>query len=198
MRIPRIALVAALVLAWAAAPAPAANGWWTFNRNSNLDSTLSWKWTYPPSPTEYAHHWRAGSGTTKNECQVGDGWLPAGWYSLKGHWTNYGQDKIRGRVWWVQDKVCEDGVTRRTELFVHSEETASRGQSCSSTYDDPFCWERESDYYSNGCIKLARPSPVADFPNDLGSAHQTYHDYGGSSTHGAFDKSDKNELYVFS
>jgi hypothetical protein len=104
----------------------------------------------------------------------------------------------QGRVWWLQDKTCRDGITRRTELFIHSEETASNGQSCSSAYDDPFCWERESDYYSLGCIKLARPSPVASFPNDLGAAHATYHDYGGRDAHGAFNSPDSNELYVYS
>ena len=46
----RIALLAALALCWIAAPASAANGWWTFDRDTNLDSTLTWKWTYPPSP----------------------------------------------------------------------------------------------------------------------------------------------------
>jgi hypothetical protein len=76
-------------------------------------------------------------------------------------------------------------------------ETASNGQNCTSTYDDPFCWERAADYYSLGCIKLARPSPVADFPNDLGSAHGYYHDYGGASAHGDL-RDDPNELYVFS
>jgi hypothetical protein len=45
---------------------------------------------------------------------------------------------------------------------------------------------------------VARPSPVASFPNDLGAAHATYHDYGGKSTHGAYDTSDANELYVYS
>ena len=193
-----IALVAALVLAWTSAPAPAANGWWTFNRNTNLDSRLSWKWTYPPSPTEHSRNWRAGSGTTKNECEIGNGWLPAGWYALQGHWNHYDGTKIKGRVWYVQDKVCRDGVTRRSQLFIHSEETESNGQSCTSTYDDPFCWEREGDYYSDGCIKVARPSPVASFPNDLSSAHNTYHDYGGSSKHGFLDRPDRNELYVFS
>jgi hypothetical protein len=98
----------------------------------------------------------------------------------------------------MQDKTCRDGVTRRTELFIHSEETASNGQACSSTYDDLFCWEREADYYSLGCIKLARPSPVASFPNDLGSAHSVYHDYGGATVHSQVSPPDTNELYVFS
>jgi hypothetical protein len=192
----RAFVLAAMVAAFACAgPAQAANGWWTFERISNTNSTLSWKWTYPPSPTRYTRSWRAGSGTTQNECRRAEGWLPVGWYSQWGHWNHYDGSSIRGRVWWLQDKYCWDGVTKRTELFIHSEETASNGQSCTSAYDDPFCWERAADYYSLGCIKLARPSPVADFPNDLGNAHSVYHSYGGSTDHGAF--SDAYELYVF-
>jgi hypothetical protein len=193
----RRALLTCLVVALCApAAAGAANGWWTFHRQTNLDSTLTWKWTHPPNPTEFTASWRAGSGSTTNECRRAEGWLPAGWYSQWGHWNDYEGSAIKGRVWWVQDKYCADGVTKRVELFIHSEETASNGQHCTSAYDDRFCWERVADYYSLGCIKLARPSPVANFPNDLGSAHRTYHDHGGSSKHGAF--TDTNELYVHS
>ena len=85
----RIALLAALALCWIAAPASAANGWWTFDRDTNLDSTLTWKWTYPPSPAQYSRSWRGGSGTTMDECEIGRGWLPAGWYAQKGHWDHY-------------------------------------------------------------------------------------------------------------
>jgi hypothetical protein len=190
-----VAATAAL-LAWSG-PSAAANGWWTFDRNTNLNSTLTWKWTYPPSPAQYSHSWRAGSGASTDECRRGEGWLPAGWYAQWGHWNNYEGSKIKGRVWWLQDKYCHDGITKRVELFIHSEETAANGQSCSSLWDDPFCWEREGDYYSLGCIKLARPSPVADFPSDLGSAHSYYHAYGGSSQHGDLPN-DAYELYVFS
>jgi hypothetical protein len=196
MRRAAVALAGIAVLLACNARALAANGWWTFNRNANADSTLSWKWTFPPSPTQYTHSWRAGSGTSQDECLRGQGWLPAGWYSQWGHWNHYEGSAVRGRVWWLQDKYCYDGVTRRTELLIHSEETASNDQYCTSAYDDPFCWERAADYYSNGCIKLARPSPVAGFPNDLASAHRYYHDYGGSGSHGA--STDAYELYVFS
>jgi hypothetical protein len=192
----RRALLIIILAAMGIPPAAeAANGWWTFHRESNINSTLTRKWTYPPSPTEYSKSWRAGSGTTMNECRRGEGWLPAGWYSQWGHWNGYDGSAIKGRVWWVQDKYCADGVTKRVELFIHSEETAANGQRCTSSYDDPFCWERRSDYYSLGCIKLARPSPVASFPNDLGLAHGYYHSYGGSSNHGA--ATDAHELYVY-
>jgi hypothetical protein len=190
------ALLVMCVALLASTPASAANGWWTFERRSNLDSTLTWKWTYPPSPAQYSRSWRAGSGTSTNECRRAEGWLPAGWYSQWGHWNNYDGSAIRGRVWWLQDKYCSDGITKRTELFIHSEETAANGQLCTSAWDDSTCWERQADYYSLGCIKLARPSPVASFPNDLGNAHSAYHTYGGSDRHGAF--TDSFELYVFS
>jgi hypothetical protein len=193
----RLAVLAACLLALSASPAGAANGWWTFDRDTNLDSTLRWRWTYPDNPTIYGKAWRAGSGTSRYECRRAEGWLPAGWYAQWGHWNNYDGSAIKGRVWWVQDKYCSDGVTKRTELFIHSEETAANGQRCTSTWDDPFCWEREADYYSLGCIKLARPSPVAAFPNHLRSAHRSYHDYGGSGSHGDLPN-DPYELYVYS
>jgi hypothetical protein len=191
-----LALLAALLLA-SSGSASAANGWWTFNRNSNLSSTLTWKWTNPPSPAEFTRSWRAGSGTSANECRRAEGWLPAGWYSQWGHWNHYEGSAIRGRVWWLQDKYCSDGSTLRTELFIHSEETSANGQACGPAWDDPFCWERTEDYYSLGCIKLARPSPVATFPYDLRSAHRTYHDHGGAAAHGDLPN-DPNELYVYS
>lgn len=192
------ALVATAFLAASlAAPASAAGGWWTFDRNTNLSSVLSWRWTNPPDTTEHVRTWRAGSGTTTNECEKGKGWLPAGWYSLRGHWNDYPGTVVRGRVWWIQDKYCASGTTLRTELFIHTEETRERGQYCTAAYDDPFCWEREADYYSLGCIKLARPSPVAAFPADMAGAHSYYHTYGGSPAHGDLPD-DPNELYVFS
>jgi hypothetical protein len=193
----RALVVTAFLAASLAAPATAADGWWTFDRNTNLSSVLSWRWTNPPDTTEHIRTWRAGSGTTTNECEKGKGWLPAGWYSLRGHWNDYPGTVVRGRVWWIQDKYCASGTTLRTELFIHTEETRERGQYCTAAYDDPFCWEREADYYSLGCIKLARPSPVAPFPADMAGAHSYYHTYGGSPAHGDLPD-DPNELYVFS
>ena len=118
---------------------------------------------------------------------MGKGWLPTGWYSLWGHWNGYNGSKIKGRVWYVQNKQCSNG-TWRTELLIHTEETQSNGQNCTSAYDDPFCWERPEDHYSQGCIKL-------NHPTNIKNAHVRYHNYGGSPNHG--ELSDANELYVY-
>src|SRR4051812_50207969 len=91
----RIALLAALVLSWTVGPASAANGWWTFDRDTNLNSTLSWKWTYPPSPAEYSRSWRGGSGATTDEWEIGRGWGPAGRDAQKGQWDH--KDRSQGR-----------------------------------------------------------------------------------------------------
>ncbi len=90
----------------------------------------------------------------------------------------------------IQDKQCWNG-TWRTALFVHSEETAANTQYCPTSYDDPFCWEGDSDYYSNGCIKLSR----AGNPSDLALAHEGWHQRSLDSRHGAFTIG--NWLYVY-
>jgi hypothetical protein len=125
--------------------------------------------------------YRAGSGLNTNECDsaaydnVG-GWLPAGYYSLLGHWDQYPGTKIQGRVWRLQDKRCSGGTgTLRTELFIHSEETSSNGQTCKDPYIEQFCWDGDSDYYSLGCIKISR----AGSPSNLGLLDGNWHNWSG-------------------
>jgi hypothetical protein len=151
-----------------------------FARQSNIASALTMVWQ--PLPGKFSTvSWRAGSGTSTDACWIGHGWLPSGWYDLNGHWDNYNGSSIRGRVFYLQNKPCWNG-TWRTELFVHSEETADQGQYCPSVYDDPFCWEGDSDYYSNGCIKLSR----AGSPSDLRLMHDGWHSRSGDYRHGSF------------
>jgi hypothetical protein len=114
--------------------------------------------------------------------------VPTGYYDLWGHWNNY-DGKIAGRVFYLQNKPCWNG-TWRTELFVHSEETAGQGQYCPTAGDDPYCWEGPSDYYSNGCIKVSR----AGYPSDLRLVHDGWHGKSGDSRHGYFTIN--NWLYV--
>jgi hypothetical protein len=174
--IPLLAVAAALALPAAAAAYPT---YFDFARQSNLASTLTMVWQQVPGKFSTAA-WRAGSGTSTDSCWIGHGWLPTGWYDLNGHWDSY-DGTIKGRVFYLQNKPCWNG-TWRTELFVHSEETAAGGQYCPTAGDDPYCWEGDYDYYSNGCIKLSR----AGSPSDLRLMHDGWHAKSGDGRHGAF------------
>ncbi|MFN8185917.1 MAG: hypothetical protein U0R69_02435 [Gaiellales bacterium] len=166
-----VAVAVALVIA-----APGTAGNFNFKRQTPNNSTL--KWEYACGTGLCSTQWRSGAGTTTNECQINQGWLPSGWYSRNAVYHNY-DAVIKGRAFWVQDKQCSNG-TWRTELFIHSEETVSQGQQCTSNPDDPYCWEGTNDYYSNGCIKL-------NHATQIGAAHTHLHDTtkGGSSSHGS-------------
>jgi hypothetical protein len=175
-------LLLATVGAALAVPATA-SGFYTyfdFARQSNIASTLTIVWQQVPGKFSTAS-WRAGSGTSTDACWIGHGWLPSGWYDLNGHWDNYNGSAIKGRVFYLQNKPCWNG-TWRTELFVHSEETADQGQYCPTVYDDPFCWEGDFDYYSSGCIKLSR----AGSPSNLRLVHDAWHADSGDGRHGSF------------
>ena len=183
-----VAAVVATALAAAAPPAGATMAGppevsWNFYRYTNTDSKLVGTAQDTGDGSIITQRsWRAGSGQDRNECDsaaydgVG-GWLPGGWYTLLGHYDHYDGSKIKGRVWYWEDKRCAGGTgTLRTELFIHSEETADNGQYCPTGYDDPFCWEGWTDYYSNGCIKLAHAYP---YPSDVAQAHNLWDGYDG-------------------
>jgi len=163
------------------------DGWFVFDRNTNANSRLYWNYVDWDEPYQPLHqiYWKAGSGQTTNECnkwrRTGDkgGWLPAGSYVLKGMFDNYDGSLIKGRAFWFEDKVCNDGVTLRSELFIHTEETRSQTQSCPTSGDDPWCWEATWDFISNGCIKV-------EAPHNIGTAHWYYHNTGGDSRHGEY------------
>ena len=118
-------------------------------------------------------HALSGSGSGTDACQHYN-WIPKGDYDVLWHDDNYPGSSIQGRVWRLSDYQCSNGV-RRTELFVHSEETSGQGQSCGPAGTDyRFCWEGDHDYYSLGCVKLAR-RPT---PSDLGRVDNFVHAYG--------------------
>jgi hypothetical protein len=160
--------------------ASAYHTWLEFTRQSNTWSPLTMAWELGPGRYE-TQTWRSGSGVSTDACWVGHGWLPAGWYDLHGQWDYFDGSAIKGRVFYLQNKPCWNG-TWRTELFVHSEETAGQGQYCPTPYDDPFCWEGDFDYYSSGCIKLSR----AGSPSDLRQVHDGWHAKSGDYRHGSF------------
>jgi len=182
---PRPIVLVAVALALLAAAAGNARGavWMNFTRSSNTSSNLRFTWQDDNTgATRATQSWRAGSGSTTDECATGSGWLPAGMYDVRGHWDSYDASKIKGRAWWLSDKRCNGGTgTLRTELFIHSEETAAGGQYCPTGYDDPFCWEGDSDYRSAGCIKLAHAQP---YPSNIAQADNDWDSWDGR--HGYF------------
>ena len=164
------------------APAGAlTSGWFQFDRKTNTNSPLWWFHSNDGRQTATYTGYRAGSGSSTDECWVGKGWLPGGWYDMWGHWNNYNGGQIFGRVWRLSDHTCRNGSTRRTELFIHTEETSNDGQNCNS---EPQCWDGANDYYSAGCIKVSWPR--LGFPNTIGLIHQSFHDNGGSLSHGSY------------
>jgi hypothetical protein len=162
--------------------------WFEFTRQSNINSTLTMAWDCGGGYYGW-QSWRAGSGVSTDACWVSHGWLPTGWYDLWGHWDHY-DATIKGRVFYLQNKPCWNG-TWRTQLFVHSEETADQGQYCPTAGDDPYCWEGDHDYYSSGCIKVSRAAP---YPSDLRLVHDGWHNQSGDYRHGSFTIN--NWLYV--
>ena len=119
--------------------------------------------------------YRAGSGSGTNACEHNN-WIPIGGYNVLFHSDSYAGSLIQGRVWRLSDYWCSNGVVR-SDLFVHSQETYWQGQQCPSGYPD-FCWDTDSDYYSLGCIKVAR-MPV---PSDLGRLDAFQHSLNGPVT----------------
>ena len=103
--------------------------------------------------------WRSGSGMLgragRNSCVKNNGWLPNGTYAVR-QYDNYGGNLIKGRAFRLDDKACSNG-TRRTDLFLHTEQGAGNHQ-CADRRGDQVCrWEypRFNDYKSAGCIKVA-------------------------------------------
>ena len=165
-------LVVAVVALSCAAPAAAADSSFYYQRTSLTDSTFD----VLSSAGYWSGNIRAGSGSGTDACQHNN-WIPLGDYNVLWHDDDYAGSSIQGRVWRLSDYQCSNGV-RRTELFVHSEETSAQGQSCGPAGTDyKFCWEGDHDYYSLGCVKLAR-RPT---PSDLGRVDTFVHAYGMAS-----------------
>ena len=182
-------LVVAATAAITIAVAPASgHGHFEFHRTSNLNSSLVWVYYPSPNPTAYySPTWRAGSGDSTNCSYIGHGWLPTGWYDVKGHWDHYDQI-IKGLAWYLQDKACGDGTLRK-QLFIHTKETAYWGSSC-----ETYCFDQSTDYYSNGYIKHSHSG--YGFPDDIQTAHWWWHNRDGFSFEGS--KTVNDALYVHS
>ena len=132
MKALRLLVVAAVALASAA---PASASYFYYHRTSLTNSTFEALDNFGDT-TGYL---RAGSGSGTDACQHNN-WIPLGYYNVLWHDDYYAGSKVQGRVWRLSDYQCSNGV-RRTELFVHSEETSQQGQSCGPAGTDyPFCW----------------------------------------------------------
>lgn len=183
-------VVVAVVQVVGAQPASATHAYYEFVKNTITDSTLKWNDTNTNEVVSLTKSWRAGSGANQDPCDKSTeqspagGWLPNGNYDLYQMYNTKDCCEIRGRAWQFQDKACSDG-TLRTELFIHSEETASNGQDCTAAADDPHCWENDDDYKSVGCIKVRYSEPGANW--GMSELHTHYHNNdGGYSQHGAY------------
>jgi len=148
--------------------------WINYSRNGTLiNGSINYNCSIDTCGSPF---YRGGSGSGTNACQTNN-WIPVGTYDVPFHDDHYPGSLIQGRVWRLSDYQCSNGV-RRTELFIHSEETSSNGQYCPTGGDDPFCWESTNDYYSNGCIKIAR-MPVTNGYSDLGRLDSWDHSFSG-------------------
>ncbi|MFF8312542.1 hypothetical protein ACWGQL_18795 [Streptomyces lydicus] len=131
------------------------------NQSSPSNSVLYLKRSVAHGRDKVLAKYRAGSGNGgrngRNECASMQGWLPNGSYRVLAHTTHHngGPRGINGYAIQVQDKVCRNGRTKRTELFVHSEMRPDGTQGARQPgRDNPYRWDGAHDYFSLGCIKL--------------------------------------------
>ncbi|WP_328840698.1 L,D-transpeptidase family protein [Streptomyces europaeiscabiei] len=125
-----------------------------FVQQVDSDKTRTWR----------VASWRAGSGlgTADNKvgrdgCKSNVGWLPSGTYNITNFSSNF-SGKINGIVWRLSNKKCTGKAkTERTALFIHSE-MKSNGKQGST---EATRWDGNSDYKSNGCVKL-KPADVRE------------------------------------
>ncbi len=112
-----------------------------------------------------SNKWRGGSGNgSTNRCATNQGPIPMGTTSISPHYDNKSDGDIHGRAWKLADMRCDrydPNSVLRTALFIHTEETSSQGQTCGTPYDERWCWDGASDYYSLGCVKVSH-ADVAD------------------------------------
>src|SRR5438105_9801630 len=120
-------VAAALPIAHASA---ATRTFFAFHRYSNTNSylTINRQDVYTGAILSQ-QGFRAGAGTSTDECAGGQGWLPGGWYDVVGHFDHYTGSKIQGRAWQLSDKRCYGGTGNpRMKPFIHSAETSGNGE----------------------------------------------------------------------
>ncbi|OAR23053.1 hypothetical protein A8W25_26385 [Streptomyces sp. ERV7] len=135
------------------------------NRKDTSNSRLSLVYVQVINPDKVRTYtvktWRAGSGTgSTNACLKNRGVLPSGDYTIRSFEAHKdgGRGGIHGLAWYVGERPCKPhSKVNRDALFVHSEMLPNGKQGKS----EPYRWDGNSDYKSNGCIKL-KPSDARD------------------------------------
>ena len=154
----------------AASAAPAA-------RDTTAASAAGFAWIYIRDPQQQrgslllvqdpltpVQSWASGSGRNGHydDCERSAGPIPYGSWPVIATSANWPGSVVRGPVLRLHDAVCHDGVTRRTELFVHS------------TYP----WSA-SHYQSEGCVKVSSKGTPSTASGDVRAVYDAYFKHGG-------------------
>ncbi|MFB7917104.1 L,D-transpeptidase family protein [Streptomyces sp. NPDC056061] len=100
---------------------------------------------------------RAGSGLGEaDDCAVGRGWMPNGNWRIELKDRHYDGRLIKGHAIWLENMRCSAKTATRTEMFIHSEMNRDGSQGKTEARR----WDGDSDYRSNGCVKL-NPTDIA-------------------------------------
>jgi hypothetical protein len=128
------------------------NFYFTGNWSQTDNSTLDLYMTDVTSGIRYRISARAGSGTgSTNDCYYNNGWLPEGLYGrddndaiarVEHMYKTWGNEVVRGEVWFLDRKVCSNGSATRSELFIHS----------NGIEGTPW----NNNWKTNGCIKVSQ------------------------------------------
>ncbi|MYX32681.1 MULTISPECIES: L,D-transpeptidase family protein [unclassified Streptomyces] len=103
--------------------------------------------------TKLLASYRAGSGLgSKNDCAVGEGWIPNGNWKIKLKDPKYNGQYIKGYAVYLEDMGCSKNPHKkiRTQMFIHSEMNRDGSQGRSEQRS----WQDSKDYRSAGCVKL--------------------------------------------
>ncbi|MFI1809060.1 L,D-transpeptidase [Streptomyces sp. NPDC020422] len=115
--------------------------------------------------------YRAGSGTgVKDDCATGKGWMPNGDWRIRFKSRTYDGELVKGYAVYLEDMPCTTGKRKkRTEMFIHSEMNRDGSQGGTERRR----WDGDSDYRSNGCVKL-RPDHIKALFDHLASGWPTH------------------------
>ncbi|HEY7070795.1 MAG TPA: hypothetical protein VH479_11810 [Acidimicrobiales bacterium] len=137
-------------------------------------TTYSWVYIRTPNqqrgslllvqdPLVPVQSWASGSGRNGHydDCERSAGPIPYGSWPVIDTSANWPGSAVRGPVLRLHDAICHDGVTRRTELFVHSTYPWSAGH-----------------YQSEGCVKVSSKGTPSTASGDVRAVYDAYFKHG--------------------